>query len=125
LQFRAGYEGFLKSYDGGKMDGFGLQHGQCSNDQTASYPYVNPQQIAPYWDLAEQYTLGEHVFPALPLGGRDAYVNSAVLRARQIHRASFKAVYVTKTAKGIRGCCVTGLCSVGVRHLTAPNTIMS
>ena len=56
-----GYEGFLKDSDNGKMDGF-ASYGICGSNQTAAYQYVNPQDVAPYWDMAEQYVLGEHMF---------------------------------------------------------------
>jgi phospholipase C len=57
--------GFLGDYDGGKMDGFGLEGGSnnCPGKAGAKpYQYVNPAQIAPYWDMAEQYVLADQMF---------------------------------------------------------------
>ncbi|HEY1977485.1 MAG TPA: alkaline phosphatase family protein [Candidatus Baltobacteraceae bacterium] len=47
---------FVADYDGGKMDGFGASSGQ------GAYQYVDPAQIAPYWTLAKQYVLADHLF---------------------------------------------------------------
>jgi len=57
--------GFLKAYDKGKMDGFNLEGGSKKCPGQAGrrpYQYVNPTQIAPYWDIAGQYVLGDHMF---------------------------------------------------------------
>jgi phospholipase C len=52
------YHNFLTDYDGGKMDGFinGSGIGRYV------YEYVNPAQIKPYWALARQYVLADHMF---------------------------------------------------------------
>jgi phospholipase C len=71
--FSHGYEGFLKNYDDGKMDGFGLPYYTCGGDYTAPYQYVNPQEIAPYWTMAEQYVLGEHMFQTQGSGSFTAH----------------------------------------------------
>jgi phospholipase C len=58
-------QGFLKDYDGGKMDGFNLEGGSknCPGQAgTKPYQYVNPGEIAPYWDMAEQYVLADQMF---------------------------------------------------------------
>jgi phospholipase C len=57
-----GYHGFLKDLDGGSMDGFGMANGHCHGNVTAAYQYVDPNQIAPYWDIANAYVLGDHMF---------------------------------------------------------------
>ena len=57
-----GYHGFLKDLDDGAMDGFGLGGGACSGHVTAAYQYVDPGQITPYWDIANAYVLGDHMF---------------------------------------------------------------
>ncbi|MBV8344493.1 MAG: hypothetical protein JO190_05800 [Candidatus Eremiobacteraeota bacterium] len=59
--------GFLEDYDGGKMDGFYLEGGgngsQCVGKAGRKpYQYVDPAQIAPYWDIAEQYVLADAMF---------------------------------------------------------------
>jgi phospholipase C len=71
--FSHGYLGFLKSYDGGKMDGFELPAGACGNKPTRPYQYVLPKDIAPYWDLAEQYVLGDHMFQTQGSGSFTAH----------------------------------------------------
>ncbi len=71
--FGHGYQGFLKSYDGGKMDGFGLTGYACHGDVTAAYQYVNPYQIGPYWFMAEQYVLGDHMFQTQGSGSFTAH----------------------------------------------------
>lgn len=56
--------GYSVAYDGGKMDGFDkiLFGGNGSPECTYPYQYTNPGDIAPYWSLATQYTLAEHMF---------------------------------------------------------------
>ncbi len=57
--------GFLRDYDGGKMDGFNFEGGSKNCPGPAGrkpYQYVNPGEIAPYWDMAEQYVLVEKMF---------------------------------------------------------------
>ncbi len=58
------YQGYHVAYDSGKMDAF--DEVTCSGDGlpecTYPYQYTNPAQIQPYWDMAEQYTLAEHMF---------------------------------------------------------------
>jgi phospholipase C len=71
--FAHGYLGFLKNYDGGKMDGFALPYGSCADNTTLPYQYVNPQDIAPYWAMAEQYVLGEHMFQTQGSGSFTAH----------------------------------------------------
>ena len=58
---------FLLEYDGGKMDGFGLVkrelgHGVKVKSGTYAYRYVRPSDIQPYWTMAQQYTLADHMF---------------------------------------------------------------
>ncbi len=60
------YSGYLKELDHGKMDGFDLI-GSGANGSVApaclyAYQYVNPADIAPYWDIARQYVLADHTF---------------------------------------------------------------
>jgi len=70
-----GYKAFTIEYDHGKMDGF-------NNDPTGPhnlpagaipYHYVNPAQIAPYWTLAHQYVLADHMFPTMFSGSFTAH----------------------------------------------------
>jgi phospholipase C len=57
--------GFSVAYDGSKMDGFDavkFNGGAGPPECAAPYQYTNPSQIQAYWDMAEQYTLAEHMF---------------------------------------------------------------
>lgn len=63
---------FVTDYDGGKMDGFNLvwvnEH-KC----TCAYQYVNPKKIQPYWSMAQQYVLGDQMFPTQASGSFTAH----------------------------------------------------
>ena len=48
---------FVASYDKGKMDGF-----DRTNAGRLPYQYVDPAQIKPYWTMAKQYVLADHMF---------------------------------------------------------------
>jgi phospholipase C len=61
------YPGYLIEYDGGKMDGFDqIFFGSDGNPSkpAGTYPlrYVDPEQIAPYWAMAKNYALADHMF---------------------------------------------------------------
>ncbi|MGC1379422.1 MAG: alkaline phosphatase family protein [Candidatus Baltobacteraceae bacterium] len=48
---------------GGKMNGFDKVPFQSGQPECAyPYQYTDPSQIAPYWDIAQQYVLAEHMF---------------------------------------------------------------
>jgi phospholipase C len=58
---------FLTDYDNGKMDGFGLaSRGACGTHGppvgTGAYQYVEPSQIAPYFAIAHEWGLADHMF---------------------------------------------------------------
>jgi phospholipase C len=60
---------FVTSYDNGKMDGFDLVGGGglgSGHAQTAypQYGYAPRSEVAPYWKMAEQYVLADHMFPS-------------------------------------------------------------
>ena len=62
------HDSFEKEYDGGKMDGFGLvkralQKGVVERAGTYPYRYVDPREIQPYWTIARQWVLADHMFP--------------------------------------------------------------
>ncbi len=75
--FGHSYEGYLEDYDGGKMDGFNLEGGggKCKGSKAGRrpYQYVNPSQIAPYWDIAGQYVLANHFFQTQGSGSFTAH----------------------------------------------------
>ncbi|MGC1380492.1 MAG: alkaline phosphatase family protein [Candidatus Baltobacteraceae bacterium] len=61
------YSGYQTDYDGGPMDGFDLTRfgpDGSSNEATCTYTYqyVDPKEIRPYWDMAQQYVLADHTF---------------------------------------------------------------
>jgi phospholipase C len=61
------HTGFELDWDHGKMDGWDLAHFNADGSAatpvcTYPYQYVDPAQIKPYWDMAKQYVLADHVF---------------------------------------------------------------
>ncbi|MGA9419585.1 MAG: alkaline phosphatase family protein [Candidatus Cybelea sp.] len=70
------YGNYRRDYDGGKMDGFGLEGGgkRCPGEAgTAVYQYVRPSEIRPYWDIARTYVLGDHMFQTQGSGSFTAH----------------------------------------------------
>jgi phospholipase C len=59
---------FLRMYDGGKMDGADLIQVYCPAGgpncppPNATFTYVDPTNVAPYYQLAETYTFGDRMF---------------------------------------------------------------
>ena len=55
---------FVNAYDNGKMDGADLNtkgcYGQCG--QYPEYTSVDPSQVGPYFQMAEQYVFADHMF---------------------------------------------------------------
>ncbi len=50
----------ITDWDNGEMDGFskyGLHH------DDSAYAYVERSEVQPYWDMAKQYVLADHMFP--------------------------------------------------------------
>lgn len=62
------HSAFLAMYDEGKMDGADLVKISCSGGATgcppsnAQFLYVNPSDVQPYFQMAEQYTFGDRMF---------------------------------------------------------------
>jgi phospholipase C len=50
------HTGWWKEWDGGKMDNF-ENHGDM-----LPYSYILPEEVAPYWTLAKEFTLGDRMF---------------------------------------------------------------
>ena len=74
--FGHSWRGYVRDYDGGKMDGFDLEGGSPNcpgNAGRGPYQYVNPSQIQPYWDLADQYVLADHIFQTQGSGSFTAH----------------------------------------------------
>ncbi len=75
--FGHSYQGFIKDYDDGKMDGFN-EEGVNSKCQPAPagkrpYQYVDPSQIAPYWQIANTYVLADNTFQTQGSGSYTAH----------------------------------------------------
>ena len=65
------HRAFVTEYDDGKMDGFDLvqsrcnehpRDGGCRPDDLHAYGYVPENEIKPYWTMAKNYTLADHMF---------------------------------------------------------------
>jgi phospholipase C len=57
------YGGYATAWDAGKLDGFDLvQNHKRIPECTYPYQYTDPSQIQPYWTMAQQYVLAEHMF---------------------------------------------------------------
>jgi phospholipase C len=64
------HKAFESMYDGGKMDGANLIPVTCDNKNcpppnlppNPQYVFVNPSEVEPYFQLAEQYTFGDRMF---------------------------------------------------------------
>jgi phospholipase C len=56
------YQDYVTSRDGGKMDGFDLVVTPTGLSCRYLYMYTKPSQVKPYWDMAKQYVLAEHMF---------------------------------------------------------------
>jgi phospholipase C len=53
----------IVAWDGGNMDGFGNERRYGSATETTPYSYVQQSDVEPYWNMAEQYVLADHMFP--------------------------------------------------------------
>jgi len=57
------YANYATARNGGKMDGFDLAYFPGGAPEcTYPYQYTDPSDIAPYWTIAKQYVLAEHMF---------------------------------------------------------------
>jgi len=62
------HSAFVAMYDGGKMDGADKVSVVCSPGASncpplnAQFSYVNPSDLQPYFQMAEQYTFGDRMF---------------------------------------------------------------
>ncbi|MBV8197959.1 MAG: hypothetical protein JO263_07475 [Candidatus Eremiobacteraeota bacterium] len=50
-------------WNNGQMDGFDEFGGNPHNGPHPAYAYVHQDLIAPYWTMAQQYVLADHMFP--------------------------------------------------------------
>ena len=69
-----GWSAFSVAYNGGKMDGFDLEKwGGPGQAGTRPYTYVDPVDVQPYWAMAQQYVLGDHMFQGQGSGSFTAH----------------------------------------------------
>ncbi len=72
VSLTAGYDldhshpSFVRMYDGGKMDGANFIPVQCGKNKKCipnpQFKYIEPSQLAPYFQIAEQYTFADRMF---------------------------------------------------------------
>jgi phospholipase C len=71
------HAGFDLDWNHGKMNGWDLAQFNADGSGTyvCTYPYqyVNPAQIKPYWDMAKEYVLADHVFQTQGSGSFTAH----------------------------------------------------
>jgi phospholipase C len=67
------HQAFVVDYDSGKMDGFSQVFVNSVRCPKCAYEYVNPNQIQPYWTMAKQYALADHMFPSETSGSFSAH----------------------------------------------------
>jgi phospholipase C len=85
------HKAFTLEYNNGKMDGFNKESfGEtwtAPNAGNYAYAYVNRQETQPYWDMAKQYTLGDHMFSTETTGSfvahQELIAGSAQLNANE------------------------------------------
>ncbi len=63
---------WITDYDNGKMDGFGLVYVN-GHRCTCAYQYVKKSAIQPYWTMAKQYVLADHMFQTQSSGSFTAH----------------------------------------------------
>ncbi|MBV8529698.1 MAG: hypothetical protein JO104_00150 [Candidatus Eremiobacteraeota bacterium] len=89
------FKNFGIDYDGGAMDGFGLEGSgkKCHTGKAgaAVYQYVDPSQIAPYWAIARQYVLGDAMFQTQGSGSFTAH-QDLIAAGTILNRAKTKSV---------------------------------
>jgi phospholipase C len=56
------HKAFVREFDDGRMDGWDRVDTLPKQDPDFPYAYVPREQVEPYWDMAEQYTLGDRTF---------------------------------------------------------------
>ena len=73
LAMENSHKAFQVDYDAGKMDGWNLVYVSSAPCPTCAYAYVDPAQIQPYWSMAQQYALADHMFPSESSGSFSAH----------------------------------------------------
>jgi phospholipase C len=91
-----GHAAFTTEYADGELDGFNLVKTWCTRHRKCkrtAYGYVPRSDIEPYWEMAQEYTLADHLFqtnqgPSFPahqylISGTSTIYNGATLRAAE------------------------------------------
>ena len=55
----------VMDWDNGKMDKFDLNATYTGPVGTLAYSYLQRSLVAPYWKMAQQYVLADHMFPTM------------------------------------------------------------
>jgi phospholipase C len=94
------HSAWLIDYDGGKLDGWDRARSNCAGKQSAcpsaqtrAYAYVPPNEVVPYYTIAETYSFGDEMFetsqgPSFPahqylVSGTSAVADGSPLRASE------------------------------------------
>jgi phospholipase C len=69
------YSAYKTAYDNGNMDGFNRIKRETTKQEEGvlPYQYVNPDQIQPYWTMATEYALADHLFQTQGSGSFTAH----------------------------------------------------
>lgn len=69
------YHAYKTAYDKGKMDSFNRIRMQANGEDEGKLPYqyVNPYQVQPYWTIATDYALADHLFQTQGSGSFTAH----------------------------------------------------
>ncbi len=57
------WQSAMTDWDRGKMDGFAEDEGRAKDGWPYAYSYVKRAEIKPYWTMAREYVLADHMFP--------------------------------------------------------------
>jgi phospholipase C len=68
------YTAYKTAYDNGNMDGFNhIKQSTGREEGALPYVYVNPDQVTPYWTIATDYALADHLFQTQGSGSFTAH----------------------------------------------------
>lgn len=73
-----GWAAAIHDWDNGKMDAFNVGDGVWANGvpaPSAAYMHLNKELVQPYWEMAQQYVLADHMFPTMFGGSFTAHLD--------------------------------------------------
>jgi len=97
------YSAAITEYDHGKMDGFDLVPGAPPfGGPLLQYSRVERSLIAPYWNMANQYVLADHMFPTEWGPSYTAHINllASTANVDKTHALVNLALYVNSVVDG-------------------------